>query len=249
MKHELVVPLTHAEIRQEGEAQIIEGVAVVYNQLSEPIGGYFREFFAPGSLTKTLAENRAIKSLWNHNTDYVLGSQKSGTLQLRDAEDGLHFMCKLPDTQWARDFAQSIKRGDVDQCSFLFDSVRDKWAVGSDGMRTREVLEARLYEVSPVTFPAYTQTSVSARAELVAEMRSSFDGMAPTDEDEEELRTLVAQLSSTMTIWNDDEEEDPDADQHTAPADGHPAPQDMQMDSLRKVGEMLDLIGPKGSQT
>ena len=96
----------------------IVGKPAVCNVLSEDLGGY-RERILPGAFTKTLQEAN-VKSLWNHDPNYVFGSRKAGTLDIREDEFGLDFAAMPPDTQWARDFITSIERGDVDQMSFMF---------------------------------------------------------------------------------------------------------------------------------
>jgi hypothetical protein len=80
----------------------------------------------------------------------------------------LSFDCDMPETQAARDLMASVQRGDIDQCSFGFVVNQDAWSEGVDGSgnRTvlRELLDVDLFDVSPVTYPAYTGTSVSARS-------------------------------------------------------------------------------------
>ena len=78
-------------------------------------------------------------------------------------EKGLRIKITPPDTQWAKDLVISIKRGDVDQMSFAFETITDNWRQ-DEGQTVRELIKARLYDVSPVTYPAYEQTSVSARS-------------------------------------------------------------------------------------
>jgi HK97 family phage prohead protease len=139
----------------------LRGYAAVFNSLSEDLGG-FKEKIRPGAFERSLGEDDA-RSVWNHNNDYVLGRVKAGTLELGEDERGLAVVIRPPDTQWARDFVTSIDRGDVDQMSFAFQVVREDWQMVG-GMAVRELIEVRLYEVSPVTFPAYPQTEIGLRA-------------------------------------------------------------------------------------
>jgi hypothetical protein len=67
---------------------------------------------------------------------------------------------KLPETSYAKDLAESIKRKDITQNSFGFQVISDKW---SEDQKKRTLLEVKLFDVSPVTFPAYKQTSLSMR--------------------------------------------------------------------------------------
>jgi HK97 family phage prohead protease len=148
----------------KGGLRKITGKPAVYNVMSEDLGG-FREIIKPGAFSKTLKE-RNVKSLWNHDPNYVLGSVKSGTMTIADEADGLTFEVSPPDSGWARDMMMSIDRGDVDQMSFGFRTIEDDWeilTVDGEDIVIRMLLAAELFEVSPVTFPAYPDTSVSLR--------------------------------------------------------------------------------------
>ena len=138
----------------------MRGYAAVFDQLSDDLGG-FRERIRPGAFERSLGED--IRSVWNHNADYVLGRVKAGTLELVEDERGLAVAIRPPDTQWARDFTASIVRGDVDQMSFAFQVVREDWQMLPLGP-VRELIEVRGFEVSPVTFPAYPQTEIGLRS-------------------------------------------------------------------------------------
>jgi hypothetical protein len=163
IKHDVLTFPVELRSRQEGEeSRKIVGRPAVYNQLSEDLGG-FREKINPGAFTKTLSESN-VKALWNHDNNYVLGSRKAGTLSIIEDSDGLSFEASPPDTQWARDFMLSVERGDVDQMSFRFRTIRDKWIKDENNRLVRELVEVQLIEVSPVTFPAYPQTSVDLRS-------------------------------------------------------------------------------------
>ena len=155
-------------VEEEGRPPRIEGYAAVFNQRSEDLGG-FVEVIEPGTFRKTIQESD-VRSLWNHDANYVLGRSRSGTLSLREDERGLFFSAIPPEASWARDLMVSIRRGDVDQCSFGFETVRDRWQreEGPEGDErvVRTLLEVKLYDVGPVTFPAYPQTSAQVRSRL-----------------------------------------------------------------------------------
>lgn len=141
----------------------ITGYAAVFNSLSEDLGG-FQERIRPGAFRKTLEEHDQ-RALWNHDTNHVLGRRKAGTLELVEDEIGLQFTIYPPDTQAGRDALESMRRGDVDQMSFGFRTIRDNWEQ-VDTKILRELIEVQLYEVSPVTFPAYPQTSAFVRSKV-----------------------------------------------------------------------------------
>ena len=157
------------EIRAEDKddtGPIIEGHAALFNVEAE-IGGWFREVIRPGAFTKTIDESDPVM-FWNHNTDMILGRKSSGTLQLWADETGLKIRNTPGNTSWGRDSYEAIKRGDVVGMSFGFDVVKEIVTEPKDKneLPLREVLEIRLWEVSPCVFPAYEATDVEARAIL-----------------------------------------------------------------------------------
>lgn len=141
---------------------ILEGYAAVFNQISQDLGG-FVERIQKGAFTKTIVEGD-IRALLNHDANIVLGRNKANTLELVEDDYGLKIRITLPDTQAARDLVVSIKRGDITQMSFAFETVEDDWREETDGTITRTLIEVKLYDVSPVTYPAYLQTSIAARS-------------------------------------------------------------------------------------
>ena len=153
-----------AELRADasGSKPKIVGYAAKFDAESGDLGG-FTEVIRPGAFAKTIRESD-VRALWNHNGDYVLGRTKSGTLTLREDPIGLRIEIEPPEAQWARDLVASIRRGDVDQMSFAFRAVKDNWTETTDGQKLRELLEVRLFDVSPVTYPAYEATEVSVRS-------------------------------------------------------------------------------------
>lgn len=144
----------------------ITGYAAVFNSLSEPLSdwwaGTFREMIRPGAF-KNAIERDDVRALWNHDPNYVLGRNKSGTLSLSEDDVGLKIEITPPDAQWARDLMESMRRGDVDQMSFGFRVVTDAWRM-QDGEDIRELLDVELFDVSVVTYPAYTETSAAVRS-------------------------------------------------------------------------------------
>lgn len=145
----------------EGMAPKISGHAAMFDVLSEDLGG-FRERIAPGAFTKTLL-SADIRALFNHDSNFVLGRNKASTLRLKEDLTGLAIEIDPPDTQFARDLMVSMKRGDISQMSFGFYTGADKWAK-VDGEWVRTLLEVELFDVSPVTYPAYPQTDVAVRS-------------------------------------------------------------------------------------
>jgi len=147
--------------RAEGRATRIGGYAALYNSESMDLGG-FVERIAAGAFDGSLAGD--VRALWNHDPNHVLGRTQAGTLRLSSDARGLGFEVDLPDTTLGRDVAVSIERRDVSGMSFGFRTIRDQWAKLGPGKWLRTLLEAELFDVSPVTFPAYPQTEVGLRS-------------------------------------------------------------------------------------
>jgi uncharacterized protein len=146
----------------QGVVPSLSGYAAVFDQESQVLYGMFREKISRGAFASSLADD--VRALWNHDTNLPLGRTTAGTLALAEDSHGLRVEIDPPDTQWGRDALVSIGRGDVNQMSFAFDVLEDEWDQDESGMLIRTLRKVKLYEVSPVTFPAYTGTTVSARA-------------------------------------------------------------------------------------
>lgn len=189
------------EIRAESDGKI-SGYAAVFNQQSELLYGSFREVIKPGAFSKTLQND--IRALWNHDTAYVLGRNTAGTLSLVEDSRGLRVDIAPPDTQWARDLMVSIKRGDISQMSFGFNVKKDSWSeTQADGTQIRTLEDINLHEVSVVTFPAYPQTSVSARSlDDVAEILALADEDKLTAETISNLKRQFDRLEDKIRVKN-----------------------------------------------
>lgn len=144
---------------------VIEGYAAVFDSWSESLGGNepFIEKVVKGAFEQTISQDD-IRALFNHDPNYVLGRNKAGTLSLQEDEKGLLVRIIPPSTQWAKDLLVSIARGDISQMSFGFTVEADRWSY-EEGKDVRELLKVRLFDVSPVTFPAYTQTECGLRSQ------------------------------------------------------------------------------------
>lgn len=170
------------ELRSAGEGAKMPGLGgytLMFNRLSVDLGG-FKERIRAGATTKTIGE-ADIRCLMNHSPDILLGRSRPGnernTLRLNEDTEGLEFeVAELPDSAQGRNVAESVERGDMDGCSFGFRTIQDAWeydteeAKAEDVEAIRELVEIRLFDVGPVTFPAYPETS--------AEVRSMMDGLA-----------------------------------------------------------------------
>ncbi len=152
----------------DGAAKIA-GYAAVFNEefvLYEDDAYRVREIIAPGAFSDVLGDD--VRCLFNHDADNVLGRSLNGTLTMRQDPRGLRFQNALDrKTTVGNNVYQFVKRGDVTGCSFAFIVAEDSWdeATQADGRTvvTRTILKLKqLFDVGPVTYPAYEQTTVSA---------------------------------------------------------------------------------------
>ncbi len=154
------------ELRKKDDGgHVLVGMAAIFDSRSENLGG-FREIIAPGAFDETDVSD--VRGLFNHDENIVLGRSAAGTLKTERTEKGLRYEIDLPDTQTVRDLViEPIKRGDVSQSSFGFTIARggDEWDEDDEGVLIRTIRKVqRLFDVSPVTFPAYADTNVGMRS-------------------------------------------------------------------------------------
>jgi HK97 family phage prohead protease len=194
-----IYPFTDIEVRRVGgKPPKLVGYAAVFDSLSDDLGG-FREKISPGTFKKTIRRSD-VRALWNHDPNYVLGRKKAKTLKLKEDEHGLRMEVEPPDTQWANDLMVSIERGDVDQMSFGFLTVLDEWE--NKGKKTiRTLKEVELIDVSPVTYPAYPDTTIALRSldEYRASIEAEETSPEPSDETIEEEQELEEEETLEVT--------------------------------------------------
>ena len=119
-----------SELRaDQGEELALVGYAALFNTLSKNINpdvgrfGNLRclEVIMPGAFKRALQEKQDVQCLHNHDANRLLGRVRNGTLQLSEDARGLKFRCQLdPNQTWHRDLYQSVRRGDLTECSFSF---------------------------------------------------------------------------------------------------------------------------------
>lgn len=175
-----------------GKVTTIVGYAAVFESLSLPMYS-FTEKIRAGAFKNSIKNNN-VRALWNHNSDFVLGSTKAGTLRLSEDAKGLKFELDPPDTQAGKDAVISIERGDVDGMSFGFTVLSSEWDEKDPENVIRTLIEVDLFEISPTPFPAYEQTSVDLRS--IADDYNDYRGQHSTSE---EKRTAeLSKLSIRM---------------------------------------------------
>lgn len=168
-------PVHEIRASRKGDKQTFEGYAAVYNQYSQDLGGW-HEIIEPGFFDEVMGDD--VRCLLNHDVNFVLGRTKANTLELSSDDIGL-FQRTFPpvvdpeSAQWAKDFMVTLRRGEIDQQSFGF-IVKATWRGDPEDGYVWEAFGdkiirrllpngcKRLLDVSPVTYPAYLQTNVSA---------------------------------------------------------------------------------------
>lgn len=140
----------------------------------------FWEEMAPGCFTKSIGESD-VRMLQNHNPDLLLARMAHGpadTLRLSEDGIGLAVDADMAPTSYAQDLAALLERGDCTQMSFAFDMVAYEWTYLADGTELLRHTECALWDVSPVTYPAYVETDAALRMELMAACRANgFDAV------------------------------------------------------------------------
>jgi HK97 family phage prohead protease len=160
-----MAPVT-VEIRAEGDADkpaIIEGYAAMYNQRADL--GWYEEEILPGAFDDVLMND--VRCLYNHNANFVLArsNQGKGTLSLSLDSTGLKYRYETPNRSYALDLADAIEKGDVSQSSFAFRVKETIWIERTDEKELRQIKKfEQLIDVSPVTYPAYPDTTVAKRS-------------------------------------------------------------------------------------
>jgi len=169
----------------------LRGYAAVFNDASVPLP--FKETIAPGAFRKTLSETPDVRLLINHE-GLPLARTKNGTLTLTEDDRGLYMDATIADTTEGRDLYKLVERGDVDQMSFAFRVIRQKW---NEDRSVRTLTEVSLADgdVSVVTYPAYPTTSVEAREALRKAIDAVKEGREVTGESLVVLNSIFEDLS------------------------------------------------------
>jgi Escherichia/Staphylococcus phage prohead protease len=146
---------------------MLNGHAAVFNSetvIAEGSPWAFREVIAPGAFADAIASSD-VRGLFNHDANYVLGRTRSGTLRLSEDRQGLAYEIDPPDTVVGRDMVTLIQRGDIDGSSFAFTVAPDgdAWQHPGGGKLPLRTISrvSELFDVSPVTYPAYPTASVA----------------------------------------------------------------------------------------
>jgi HK97 family phage prohead protease len=150
-----------AKIEFKDDSGTVEGIASVVEKKYDML--FYDEVIAKGAFDDALTGD--IRVLFNHDMNLVLGRSKSGTASIFiDADGNLAYRYKTPNRSYAKDLEDMVKSGDVSQSSFAFTVKEEKWnwakVKGERDMRVITKIDT-LYDVSPVTYPANPETTVT----------------------------------------------------------------------------------------
>ena len=180
-----VSPETRARVTNE-ETRTIRGYGIVFNKESVDLranGRVFREVIRPEAVRGISMDN--ILSMHNHRSERLLGTTASGTMRTGVDSVGVWYEVDLPNAPTGHDVLESVRRGDTPGSSFQFDirSDGDKWSM-KDGRAFREVVQFNgVYEMGPVSEPAYPDTSISARSLEALEALETPEIVPETEEE------------------------------------------------------------------
>ena len=186
------------ELRKDGDGKdtrTITGYAAVFYDGSEET--QFRwakdyvERVAKGAFQRAIKEDD-VRGLFNHDDNLILGRNVAGTLRMEEDSHGLRYEIDLPETAQADAVLTAVKRGDITGCSFSFIATKETFSregKDADEIIVRTIDEVQLYDVGPVTYPAYKGTEVQARsAKEAQEARNTFSAKQDEDRKAAELR-------------------------------------------------------------
>lgn len=162
---EALPPLT-IRAATASEPARLSGYAIVFDTVSCNLGGFF-EVIKPGASKRSIDSGVDIRALIDHDPAKILGRTSAGTLKLGEGLRGVWTDIDLPDTSYARDLLESVKRKDIHGMSFGFyvPPDGDTWEEQADGSILRIVNRLDLIEVTATSIPAYNATSLTVRAE------------------------------------------------------------------------------------
>ena len=177
------------ELRAKPESRTIFGTATVFNSSYDM--GWYDEEMSPESLNE--ADMKDVVALFNHDMNMVLARTSSGTLKLNVTGNAMEYEFDAPNTTLGNDLLEMVKRGDVYQSSFAFTVEAEDWQERS-GMKPKRVIRSikKVYDVSPVTYPANPDTMVAKR---------SYEATKQIDKDL--LKVIDISVKSEINIQNE----------------------------------------------
>lgn len=193
------------ETRADGGKKIVGYAAVFYRAGDEGteynLWGNYYERVAPTAFNAALDRQDDARALFNHDANQVLGRVGAGTLKLSVDDNGLRYEITPPETQQAKDIMALVERGDIPGSSFAFSVDGEKWEKDDKGKREiRTLTSVRLYDVGPVTYPAYGATTAGMRAiDGIDEARLSYQRHQELERYQEAARVKARMIEIDLT--------------------------------------------------
>ncbi len=186
------IPVVVYRSSDEDDNKVIEGYACKFDVLSRNLGWGFREKISPDAFNDVDLSSMDVMCLRDHMKNHLLGRTTSGTVTLEVDEVGLKYRCQIPNTTSGNDTYELVNRGDIPYSSFAFTVESDSWEEDKELGEIRTINKFKMiYDVSPVSDPAYFQTEVDVAK------RSYDDYKKPASDElaiELELRDRELQL-------------------------------------------------------
>jgi len=155
-----------SELRFADDGNTLEGYAALFDEPTriDSWEGRFDEIIAPGAFKRTIkSRGDQVKVLFDHGMDARFGGAPIAVLQvIREDDKGLFMEARFVDTEPGREAKELIRAGAVTGMSFRFSVINDEWDHEPD-TPVRTLREVKLFELGPVTFPAYEATTVGVR--------------------------------------------------------------------------------------
>jgi len=230
--------MTEGELRvSDDDATKIEGYTAKFNKWSSNLG-WFREKIDPGAFDGVL--NDDVRALKNHDPNLILGRTKSKTLRLKVDKTGLHYSVDVPNTTTGSDTVEEIRRGDISGNSFAFTVAEDSWNYDTEPMERTIIRCDQLFDVGPVCYPAYPDTTVAARS--LDAHKAALEVEKPPDESltEEEIKEEFRQVDEERTESNASPENPDGAETEETPTPLTPEKKRALGVAYRKLGRIIN---------
>jgi HK97 family phage prohead protease/HK97 family phage major capsid protein len=215
--------------RSNPESRTVCGYAVRFDTDSVDMG--FTEKIMPGAITEETIQRSDVLALLNHDEQKVLARCKNGngSMKLEIREEGLYYEFDAPNTIYGDELLEQLSRGDISQSSFAFtvstEEGANKWYRDANGNSRRDIYKIdRLFDCSPVYFPAYELTTVSRRSlealsEEAEKVKDELNNeVLAVQEEVKDLKDQVEEIKDTVEEAAAEEEKPAEAEE-TAPAE------------------------------
>ena len=179
---------------KSSKSRTVEGYAAVFDTVTDM--GAWRESIAVGAFSDALGDD--VRALFNHDPNMIL-ARTNNTLEIWQDEKGLGYRFEAPNTTLGDDLLENIRNGNVTQSSFGFTIDDYEWSEVENGYDHLSITKiGRLFDVSPVTFPAYETTEVVARSLDLFHSDKIKPGMKNDEKRAMDLLDMVDMISAAF---------------------------------------------------